>query len=144
MPKKDAAHFDRKQNLSEPQHNLSESQKSKLLEKGSEWVNVTEIRMKYEVFKEGEKAPITYEIYLDPAIFDSYMASPRKCEQIDPDTDHILLSPDGTGPGWEELVERRRGKIHPPRPTSEPGRFATSHTPLCVHDESCIWYCFHF
>ena len=144
MPRKDRAHYDTKQgNNDRPRKDLTPDQKKALLQHGSDWVNVTEVRIKYEFFPAGAPRPVTYQITFDPGRFDSFIMSPQKCEQVDPKAEHILLSPDGSGAAWEDLRAKLRDAFQGPVMVEEPGIYSTEHSPLCVHDDSCVWYCMH-
>jgi hypothetical protein len=88
--------------------------------------------------------PVTFEVSFDPGDFDSFHFRPMTCQAVRKEfgkdqVAHTILSPDGLGPEWDTLVETQR--ITRPHLSEEPGRFSSSHTPFCFHQDPCNQYC---
>jgi hypothetical protein len=146
-PARQDVHRDSKTGKSEPTKHLSDADKAAIMKNtGADFVNVTEIIIKYEILRKGQQEPIRKEISLDPGVFDSIILSPQKCDQVDVPPDggrkkHRVLKPDGSGKNWEELKRQHPGKFDGPRDSRERGKFNSGHSPLCIHDQLCNWYC---
>jgi hypothetical protein len=146
-PTRSDAHRDSKTGKTEPTRHLSNADKAAIINStGADFINVTEIIIKYEILRKGQKEPIPMEISLDPGAFDAVILSPQKCDQVDPPADgslkrHRVLKADGTGKGWEEVRRQHGEKVGTPRESKERGKFNSEHSPLCIHDGGCNWYC---
>ena len=140
-------HRDSKTGKTDSTRHLSDDDKAKIIrDKGADFVNVTEIIIKYEILRKGQQEPIRKEISLDPGVFDSIILSPQKCDQVDVPPDggpkkHMILKADGTGKNWDEVKRRNPGKVEGQRDSRERGKFNSGHSPLCLHDGGCNWYC---
>jgi hypothetical protein len=140
-------HRDTKTGKTDITRHLTDDDKARIMrDKGADFVNVTEIIIKYEILRQGQQQPIRKEISLDPGAFDSIVLSPQKCDQIDVPPDggrknHRVLKADGSGKNWDDLKRTFPGRIDGPRDSQEKGRFNSGHSPLCIHDEACSWYC---
>src|SRR5688500_11534751 len=89
--------------LKDREKNPHAKRRAEIQANGSEWVVVTEVRMKYEL--QSPDGPQTFEFYVDPCKLNSIHFDPRECDltrkAIEPGKKHVQLSPDGANGGWE-------------------------------------------
>ena len=109
---------------------------------GSDWVVVTEVRIKYEV--QTPDGPQTYEVYIDPGKINSIHFDQIDCNAtrgaLDLKDQHIQLAPDGSNNAWGGLVDGKEAFATRPQ-RAERGRYHSSHGPLCFHEDTCTFYC---
>lgn len=110
--------------------------------KDSSW-GVTKVIVRYV------SGDSTYEVSMDPAKIDILVFNQERFRRINevvgaplPPTNHV--QPDGRpvrGSQTPAELAREIGLDGPPRRVG-PRESGTSHDPMCVHKEDCIWWCF--